>query len=243
MKLIVGKQEVHYLPLLKLYKGGVKLTSGVTYLNTGAVVGGTFSFSNSNATVTFTGFSVGSESASIVLTAKYDNNNYSKTYTVTKVSDGDDAILYKIISSDGSTFKYNSSDNPPFHPSTMNLIIKEINGKISSTYSGTSIKVYNENGVAVNLSSSLDISAYLTLNEKYTFTLKDTANSNAVLDSFTIVKLSDGSDGDNAINYTLSSVGGGVFKSSDGGTSYEPTTIELIINKIDGSSRTKNIRN
>ena len=29
-----------------------------------------------------------SESASIVLTAEYDNNNYSKTYTVTKVSDG-----------------------------------------------------------------------------------------------------------------------------------------------------------
>ena len=154
-------------------------------------------------------------------------------------SDGDDAILYKIISSDGSTFKYNSSDNPPFHPSTMNLIIKEINGKISSTYSGTNIKVYNESGEEVDLSSSLNVSTYLTSNEKYTFTLVDTTDSDAVLDSLTIVKLSDGSDGDNAINYTLSSVGGGVFKSSDGGTSYEPTTIELIINKIDGSSRTK----
>ena len=41
---------------IELYKGGVKLTNDVKYFDTGAVVGGTFDFSNDNATATFTGF-------------------------------------------------------------------------------------------------------------------------------------------------------------------------------------------
>ena len=40
-----------------------------------------------------------------------------------KGSDGNDSILYKIVSEDGNTFKY---DDGAFYPSTVDLVIKKI---------------------------------------------------------------------------------------------------------------------
>lgn len=201
---------------IELYKGSDLVTTGVTYSAT-ANNGVTGSLSGNTYTVT--GLSV--DTSSVNLTATYNGKSYSKTFTITKNkqgSDGSDSTSYWIIPSATSI---NKNKSGVLSPSTITYTAKSQTGNQALTNFNGRFKIYKSLDKGASFGNPVYTSSSNEASKQYSIPNDATAikcelylpNGTTLVDTQTIIVVSDGLDGQNGQDAAYVTISGeGMFK-------------------------------
>lgn len=136
---------------LRLYKGSVLLTSGVTYSGTTTKNGLTLTINSTTGAITLSGTSWTSDQENFTVSVSYNGIAYSAIYTIAKSKKGSDAVAIDLLS-EADVVSANS-DGSGYTLPTGNALRLYKGGVILAsgvTYSGTT----TQNGLTLTINSS-----------------------------------------------------------------------------------------
>jgi hypothetical protein len=194
-----------YTGSIELYVGATKVTTGVAYAVSGTPVGCTVTIDSSTGMISVTGMSANSGTATI--TATYNSTVYSKVLSLSKAVAGDAGSNAKyVVVSGEQAFKFLSGNTTPTATSITitATLFGGLTGYLWQAYNGYNWVDFKNYYTEVSTNTpTVDNTSTLTLyydNKAWSSTsLRIRCVSGDATDEITIVKLTDGVNGKNAI--------------------------------------------
>jgi len=183
---------------IKLYRGGVLLTTGVTYAGTATKNGLTLTVDSGTGAITLSGTSWTSDTESFTVTATYSSITYTAQYTISKSKAGTDAILIDLVYDADVVAAAN--DGTGYTLPTGNSIKLYKGGVLLTTgvtYAGTTTK----NGLTLTVSAAgaITLSGTSWTSNTESFTVTATYNSVVYSIGYSISKSKQGLQGQQGI--------------------------------------------
>lgn len=199
--------------ILRLYKGGALVTSGVTYSGTATKNGLTVTINSLTGAITLSGTTWTSNQESFVLTATYKTKAYTATYNIAKGRAGASAVTIDLVSESDVVFAAN--DGTGYSLPTGNSVKLYSGGSVISsgvTYGGTT----TQSGLTITVDSatgSISLSGSSWTSTQEFFTVTATYSGVTYSTIYSIAKSRAGSD---AVIVDLVSESDVVFAANDG---------------------------